>query len=543
MVDILRTGLSGLIASQRALATTSHNIANASTPGYSRQRAEMTSNLPFFAGGPGQSMYVGTGVHVASITRVYDDFLTQQVRSHGSNVGQSETMSAWIDQLDGLLGDSGTGLAPALKQFFASAQDVVNSPASLPARQALLGQAGTLAARFQELDGQMDALREGVNQSLSNTVGEINKLAESIAKANSVISLSRGNGGASPDLLDQRDQLIADLAQRVPVSTVAQDDGTLSVFIGKGQTLVLGGNANALETARSADDPRALDVRFKGTSSKINDFLGGGEVGGLLAFQKQVLDPAQNKLGLMAVGLTETFNAQHALGQDLNGDPGGDFFVPIAPKIMANTANTGSGTLTATIASVGDLQPSDYELSYNGTDYSLRRLSDDAVVATGAGPFTADGLDITVGGAPVAGDRFLIRPTRNSASDFKVSITDPREFAAADSAGGVGNNGNALKLAGLQTERTLLKGSSSFQDVQGQMVAEVGTQGSGARSTLQAQQALLEQTTQARDGMSGVNLDEEAANLMKYQQSYEAAAKVIQIGDSLIQTLLSVLGR
>lgn len=543
MVDILRTGLSGLIASQRALATTSHNIANASTPGYSRQRAEMTSNLPFFAGGPGQSMYVGTGVHVASITRVYDDFLTQQVRSHGSNVGQSETMSEWIDQLDGLLGDSGTGLAPALKQFFASAQDVVNSPASLPARQALLGQAGTLAARFQELDGQMDALREGVNQSLSNTVGEINKLAESIAKANSVISLSRGNGGASPDLLDQRDQLIADLAQRVPVSTVAQDDGTLSVFIGKGQTLVLGGNANALETARSADDPRALDVRFKGTSSKINDFLGGGEVGGLLAFQKQVLDPAQNKLGLMAVGLTETFNAQHALGQDLNGDPGGDFFVPIAPKIMANTANTGSGTLTATIASVGDLQPSDYELSYNGTDYSLRRLSDDAVVATGAGPFTADGLDITVGGAPAAGDRFLIRPTRNGASDFKVSITDPREFAAADSAGGVGNNGNALKLAGLQTERTLLKGSSSFQDVQGQMVAEVGTQGSGARSTLQAQQALLEQTTQARDGMSGVNLDEEAANLMKYQQSYEAAAKVIQIGDSLIQTLLSVLGR
>lgn len=543
MVDILRTGLSGLIASQRALATTSHNIANANTPGYTRQRTEITSNLPFFAGGPGRSMYVGTGVHVQSITRVYDDFLTQQIRSHGSNVGQSETMSAWIDQLDGILGDSDTGLAPALKQFFASAQDVANSPASLPARQALLGRAGTLAARFQELDGQMDALREGVNQSLSNTVGEINKLAESIAKVNGAIALSRGNGGASPDLLDQRDQLVADLARRVPVSTVAQDDGALSVFVGKGQTLVLGGNANVLETVRSAGDPRTLDIRFEGTSASINGFLNGGEVGGLLAFQNQVLDPAQQKLGLMAVGLAEAFNAQHALGLDLDGDPGGDFFAPIAPKVAANAANTGSGTLTATIANVGDLQPSDYELSYDGANYSLRRLADDKVVATGAGPFAADGMNVAIGGAPAAGDRFVIKPTRNGAGDLKVLVTDPREFAAADAAGGVGNNGNALKLAGLQTGRTLLNGSSSLHDVQGQMVAEVGTQGSGARSTLRAQQALLEQATEARDGMSGVNLDEEAANLMKYQQSYEAAAKVIQIGDSLVQTLLSVLGR
>jgi len=107
----------------------------------------------------------------------------------------------------------------------------------------------------------------------------------------------------------------------------------------------------------------------------------------------------------------------------------------------------------------------------------------------------------------------------------------------------VGNNGNALELAGLQTGKTLLNSSSSLQDVQGQMVAEVGTQGNGAHNTLKAQQALLEQATEARDGFSGVNLDEEAANLMKYQQAYEAAAKVIQIGDSLIQSLLSVIGR
>ena len=159
MVDILRTGLSGLIASQRALATTSHNIANVNTPGYSRQRVELTTNLPDLAGNAARSMYVGTGVQVQSITRVYDDFLTQQVRNHGSNVSQSETLDTWISQLDGILGDSQTGLSPALSQFFAAVQDVADSPASLSARQALLGQASTLAASFQEMNGQMDSFR------------------------------------------------------------------------------------------------------------------------------------------------------------------------------------------------------------------------------------------------------------------------------------------------------------------------------------------------------------------------------------------------
>jgi flagellar hook-associated protein 1 FlgK len=638
MVDITRTGLSGLIASQRALATTSHNITNANTPGYSRQRAEMTNNMPFFVGSAGRPMYVGTGVNVQSITRIYDDFVTQQVRNHGSNVGQMETMGSWISQLDGVLGDSRTGLAPALSQFFASAQDVADSPASLPARQALLGQAETLAARFQELDGRMNTMREGVNQSLGNAVGTINTLAENIAKINQSIVLAQGgNGGAPPDLLDQRDQLVADLARKVPVSTVIQSDGTLSVFVGNGQTLVQGYKTNALETSRSTSDPRKLDIRFKQNSSVVTDFLRGGEVGGLLAFQEQVLDPAQNKLGLMAAGLADTFNDQHQLGMDLDGQLGADFFKIGVPKVSNNANNTGNGALTVTIDDIGQVRPSDYELSHDGSSYSLLRLSDRKTVASGAGPFNVDGLNITLNTAPAAGDRFLIQPTREVAKSFQVAIQDPRQIAAAapiktaaaqsntgtakisagevpanqslspsdpplrntveirftsatqfdvvdtatsatlasnqsyasgnpiefngwrveitgapavgdtfqvaSNAGGVGDNRNALQLAGLQTRQTLLNDTSSFQDVQGQMVADVGAQGSRTRSSLQAQTALLEQATQARDSVSGVNLDEEAANLMKYQQAYEAAAKVIQVGDSLIQTLLDAVGR
>lgn len=336
MVDILRTGLSGLVASQRALATTSHNIANANTPGYSRQRVELANNAPFFAGSPKNPIYVGTGVNVQSISRAYDDFLTQQVRGHNSNVGQSETLDSWISQLDGVLGNGKTGLAPALDQFFGAVQDAANSPASVPARQALLGQAETLASRFRELNGQMTTLREGVNQTLSQTVGEVNALAEGIAKINGAIAQSQGNGDAAPDLLDQRDRLVNDLSRKLPVSTVIQDDGTMNVFVGKGQGLVVGVKASALETVHSTTDPGKLDIRFEKTASSVADFLNGGEIGGMLDFQNKVLDPAQNKLGLMAVGVAQTFNEQHIQGRDLNGNPGVEFFKPPAPKVAAN---------------------------------------------------------------------------------------------------------------------------------------------------------------------------------------------------------------
>jgi len=640
MVDILRTGLSALISSQRALATTSHNIANVNKPGYSRQRVELGSNIPFFAGSAGQPMYVGTGVHVQSIARLYDDFTVQQVRGHTSNVGQAETMDRWIGQLDGVLGDGQTGLAPALDRFFAAAQDVADSPASLPARQAMLGQAGTLAARFQELDNQINSLRQGVNQTLGNAVGEINTLAQGIAKINESIVLSQGgNGGTAPDLLDQRDQMVADLARKVSVTTLEQSDGTLTVFVGNGQTLVQGYKTYGLEVTRSASDSRKLDIRFAQNSSVVTDYLSGGEVGGLIAFQNQVLDPAQNKLGLMAVGLAQNFNDQHRLGMDFDGQLGGDFFKTGAPfpgnpppddvaQAAPNTNNGGTATVTFQIADIGAVQPSDYEVFRGSSGYSVRRLSDDKVVYSGASMPGApvDGLTLGIGGGAMSvGDRFLVQPTQQMARTFQLAVQDPRDIAAAapiktlagqgntgtakisagealdagdpnllataniqftsatqytinggtpiaytsggnidvngwrvqiagtpaagdtfqvaSNAGGVGDNRNALKLAGLQSRQTLLNGSSSVQDVQGQMVAEVGTRGGNARATLQAQTALLEHATRARDGVSGVNLDEEAANLMKYQQSYEAAAKVIQIGDSIIQSLLDAIRR
>ena len=633
MADMMRTGLAALTASQRALATASHNIANANTPGYTRQRVELVSRRPEYVGGTANPQFVGNGVDVASINRVYNGFLTEQTRNYGSSVGQLETKDRWISQLDGVLGDGSTGLAPAVKQFFASAQDVANSPASLSDRQALLGQAETLTGQFNTLDGKMNVLRDGVNQELRGAVTTINGLAENIAKANQAIITSPGGGNnAAPDLLDQRDQLVAQLAEKVAVNTVIQSDGSMSVFIGNGQNLVMGVKANVLETKPSTADSRKLDIQFKQGGSVITDAFSTGEVGGLLAFQNQVLDPAQNKLGLMAAGLAATFNDQHQLGMDLNGALGGDFFNFGVPTVGSNADNAGTGAFTATITDIGKVQPSDYEVKYDGANYSAMRVSDQKTLL-GSGNLAAlntalgnDGLSLALTGSPAIGDRFLIQPVRTAAAGVGVKIKDPNLFAAAapiktsadqgnagtgkisagealdatnanllnpvdieftdathytvngvasattytsganidingwriqltgapatgdqfqisSNAGGVGDNRNALKLNELQTGKKLLNGASTYQDVQSQMVSEVGTQGMTTSNTLKTQEALQEQAIQARDNISGVNLDEEAANLMKYQRSYEAAAKVVQIGDSLIQTLLGMLGR
>lgn len=639
MVDFLRTAVSGLMAFKHSLTTTGHNIANANTPSYNRQRVDLVAT-------PAErldSKFLGTGVSVAGVSRVYNDFLTQQVRGHSSSFNQLDTLNGLINQLSSLVGDAAAGLSPSLQRFFASVQEVANAPSSIPARQTMLSEGQALAAHFHDMDFQLGQLRENVNRGLRDAVDEINTLADSIAKVNQDITLARGGLGATPnDLLDQRDALLAELSQRVTIQTVAQGDGSLSVFIGSGQALVLGKDVNRLEVGRAAFDPQDIEIRFQGQPAgmDMSNQLNGGKVGGYMAFRREVLDPAKSALGLLAVGLTETFNAQHHKGMDLAGNLGKDFFQAGPPQVLAHVNNTipAAATVSATIADAAQLQRSDYELSYTATGYSLRRLSDNTVTALG-GPFpvSVDGLEINVSGPAAVGDRFLIQPTRAGATNLAVTLSNTSEIAAAapirsetglsnlgsgtvsagevldasnpdlrntvrieftapgvfdvidlnnpannligqtytsgadidvngwrvrisgtpqvgdifqvgDNTNGGGDNRNALALSALQSQKTLLNdangmATSDYQGLYAQLVADVGTRGSRTQNTLKSQQALLDQATQSRDAVSGVNLDEEAANMMRFQQAYEASAQMIRVADSLFETLMGVARR
>ena len=433
--DILGIGVSGLLAFQRSLATTGHNISNVNTPGYSRQRVDLVSNQPQ-ASGDG---FIGTGVQVSTVQRIYDNFLTGQVQSATSSNSQLQTYSSLAGQVDNLLADPAAGLNPSLQRFFDAVHTAAADPASIPARQVLLSQANTLTNSFHYLDQRLSTLRTGINTQITNSVADINNLASGIAKLNQQIVLAKGLAGGQPpnDLLDQRDALAAKLSEQVSVTTVDQNDGAQNIFIGTGQTLVVGGNASKLSVVSNPYDVTRYEVALSTgpITSITSDYITGGKLGGTLDFRKEMLDPAQNALGRVAIGIATTFNDQHKLGQDLKGVLGQNFFNAlgsISPKVYSTSA----ATLTASVSDVNALTTSDYRLDYNGANYTLTRLSDNAVISSvpfGAFPQTiaSEGLTLTLTAGAVAGDSFLIQPTRTAAKDISVVTNDPTRIALA----------------------------------------------------------------------------------------------------------------
>lgn len=636
--DMLGIGISGLLAFQRALGTTSHNINNVNTPGFSRQRTELVTQPPQFAG----NGYIGSGVQVDSVRRVYDEFIGMQVRAGTSSFKQLESFHALAAQIDTLLADGNSGLMSALQGFFDAVQQVANDPTSTAARQLMLANGSSLVERFHALDTRMRDLESQVNLQVRNTVSEINTLAKSIAGLNQDIALAQGNGQPPNDLLDRRDEAIRQLAERVAVTTVKQDDGSVNVFIGNGQTLVVGNRAMALSATANAYNSTQLDVGYTVGSSTINitDQLSGGVLGGALQFRAQVLDPAVNALGRVAAVLSSDFNNQHRLGMDLDGNLGGDFFKPVGPMVLASTANAGAGSVTGAITNAGALEASDYRLRYDGANaYTLTRLSDQqtfAINTGGTSPYTTatiDGFNLTITAGAAVGDSFLMQPVRTAGAAMSLALADGRSIAAAApirteagfgnagsgtiSAGtvngpappnanlqqavtitfdnppttfdvtgtgtgnptnvayaaggnisyngwtlqisgtpvagdtftvrantnGVSDNRNALLLTGLQTGLNVANGTASYEGAYGQLLAGVGVSTHAADINREAQQTLLNQSIAARESVSGVNLDEEAANLVRFQQAYQAAAQVIATADSLFETLLGVVRR
>lgn len=630
MADFLRTGLSGLLAFQRALDTTSHNISNVNTPGYSRQRVELgTRQAEPYGNG-----WVGTGVSVQTNRRMFDDFIAVQARGTSSSLQRFDVFASNAERLNNMFGDSASGLTATLQKFTNAFQSVANSPASIPARQALLTEANTLQQRLQYFDSRLTAMDEETNFRLQGEVSEINVLAQSIAKLNEDISIgmARTNGQPPNDLLDQRDQLLDQLSAKVAVNAVKQDGGAVNVFIGNGQPLVLGSTASELTTVQDSFDATRMGIgmRTSGGVVDITRMVSGGSVGGLLDFRRDQLDPAHNALGRISVALVDLVNSQHQQGMDLSGQMGEEFFSVGGVETLSSSLNGGSGSVSVQRGNVSALTQRDYILERTAGGWDLRYAdTGQAVTMTGTGtaadPFMADGLEIEVGGAANAGDEFLIRPTRSAVADLQVMVSDPSDIAAAapmrsaanaantgtgaisagtvvdagnanltnpvviqftgtntytvDGTGpfaytpgnpityngwsveitgapaagdsfsvgpntsGAGDNRNALLLAQAMQRPVLNNGTTSLTAGVGQFVGGIGVATRQAQANRDAQAVVHEENLAAQDSVSGVNLDEEAANLLKYQQAYQAAAQLIRIADTLFQSLLNATQR
>ncbi len=628
MPGILNTSLSGMLAFQRALDVTSHNIANANTPGYSRQVANFTAR-PGTGSGVG---HIGSGTQISSIERMFDAMQTDQLRTSTTGFARFNALNNLSSRIDVLLADADTGLNTGLQSYFSAMQDLGNDPSSIPARQAVIGEASGLASRFQSLDGRLNELETEVNDRLKLAVDDVNGLATSIASVNNQIAISNGSGQSPNDLLDQRDSLILKLSAQVSVSTSLQDDGSMSVFIGAGQSLVLGGDARKLGVDGTEFDLTRMTVTYQGASGSapLDTSSTGGNLGGLLEFRSRILDPARQSLGQTAIAVSSSLNEQHRAGMDLRGNLGLDLFSVAPPKVLPSSNNAGTGTVTATISDLGGLTGADYVLQFDGSNYSLTRADSNAAVAlsgtgTAADPFVGDGISLVVGGAPAAGDRLLVRSGHTAAGSIQSVLTDPQSIAlaaptrsaaslgntggatissasvvdATDPAllssasilftspttysingagsfaytdgspivvngsevaiagtplagdqftieanfGAVGDNANALLMADIQSVDILDGGSISINDSYGQLVASVGATTHQIQASLDAQSVVLSNAEDAVLATSAVNLDEEAANLIRFQQAYQAVAQVVSVASTLFDSLLNATRR
>lgn len=548
-MSIYTSGVTALRAAQIGLATTGHNIANANTTGYRRQEIVQTTAIPV-ASGQG---FIGQGTDVDTIKRVYDDFLDRQVSQNETSASYSEKYLEGVQQLDNVMGDRSSGLSAALQKFFQTWNDLANYPSSTTARQAVLGGAQTVSNSLDSLGTYVQSLKDAANTDIQGMVSKINSYATGIANLNKSIANASTMGQPPNDLLDQRDQLLSEL-NAIVGTTVLKDSatGNYNVFIGTGYQLVEGTSANSVTAARSQYDPTRLEVYDSAGATQLSGgAISGGELGAVLDYRSDVLDMAQNSLGRIAMVLADSVNTLHTAGVDYNGAAGGNFFSSMSamPLTYASTSNTSAAVVTATLGTTSQLTTSDYSLSFGGGVYTLQRLSDgqtwsDASLAT-LSTNAAQGFTLTTSLAPNAGDSFLIRPTAQGSTNLDVAISDPLEIAAADNTAVVGdtlNNENALAIAALQSTSGLIGGSATIEGGYALLVGEIGNVTDEAKISNTAQANLLAQTKAAQQSVSGVNLDEEAANLLRYQQAYQAAAQIIKSASSMFDTLLSLGG-
>jgi len=662
MPSLFGISISGLLTNQAALSTTSNNIANANTEGYSRQRVSQAPRTPDFIGGS----YLGTGVEISQVTRIFEQTQQLEIQSSTANFMQLETYLAQAGRVDGLLADSQNGLNVAIQGFFSALQGVVNDPASIAARQVMLDSADGLAARFDSIYNQLESQITQVNTSIESIADEITGLGQSIATLNNRISGAPGS--PPPDLLDKRDVALTRLSELVSVQTTQQSDGSLNVFIGSGQSLVIGSLSNQLVADIDTQNPRSMSLSLvSGNSSiEITNNLSGGQLGGLLTVVDDIIEPSFNTLGRVAISIADSFNRQNQLGMDLNNDLGGNLFTDInnpaiaASRIAGDINNVGNVNLSIDIDDPSMLNDSNYTLFLQGGNYQLVDENTSLTIATFAPPavlpdtvtIASEGITINfLSGAAVNGDSFNIQPTRGFSRDFGLAITTAEQIAAAspvkgelsqtnigsgtisgisvtdtstlqftgvannlnppiriefDSppgvpgefsiydisggapvllAGGIsgyvpgqdnnmlalagapfnaygyevtlngdpqagdsfdfsyntngsGNNENASALGELQQMGLLDNGNSSFQQAFGRIISRVGVNTQSAQIRRDAAESILFQAKERRESLSGVNLDEEAANLLKFQQAYEASAQVINVARSLFQTVL-----
>ncbi len=637
MSDLFDISISALQSFQTAISVTSNNIANANTPGYADESVELVGTAPQGT----TATATGDGVTVAAINRSVSALNNTQLYTSQSTLGQLNSLQTYTNQVDNIVGTTAGGLTTSLQKYYSAWSTLANDPTSTASGQAVLSAAQAVASSFQTTNAQLQQLNTGINSGITSDVSQINSLASSIASLNTQIaSGSVGSSTQTPNaLLDQRDEQVSNLSKLVGISTTANSDGSINVFIGNGEPLVLNDNITTLTTVPDAFNASQLDVSTSTNGgNSINSQITSGDLGGLLAARTQAVNPAINQIGQLATAVAASANTQQGLGLDSSGSLGSNLFSVSAGQAIASSNNTGGASATLTVgtsaASLGALTADNYVLSYKGGAYSLNDAATGKSVTstttvnsvTGLSTVTGPGFSVTLSQTPAAGDQFLIQPTATAAGSISVALTNPSQLASASAftataaaanngsgslgsfsnpanaalpsgattiaftsattytvnggasqtlgAGGIvsfpaaggwqatltgtpaagdtfsitsnvgqtGNNVNALANASQQNQGLLSSGTASIIASTSALVTAVGSQAAQVNTAQTAQTAVNTQALANVQSVSGVNLDDEAASLLKWQQAYQASAQALQIGNSVFTTFLDAIG-
>lgn len=545
MSSLINSAMSGLSAAQSALNTVSNNISSYNVAGYTRQTTILGASNSTLTGGG----WVGNGVYVSGVQREYDAFITNQLRAAQNQSSGLTTRYQQMSKIDDVLSDTTNSLSANLQDFFKSLQTLVSNAEDPAARQTVLGKADGLVNQFKTNDQYLRDQDAQVNTAISTSVDQINNYAKQIANLNDQISRLTGVGaGASPnELLDQRDQLVSELNKIVGVDVTVQDSGTYNISIANGYTLVQGSNASQLAAVKSSADPARTTIAYVDTAAgnvEISEKqITTGSLGGLLTFRSQDLDQARNTLNQMALAFADAMNTQHQAGFDANGDAGGKLFDFGSPAVLSNGKNTGSASVTATMTDSTKVQATNYKVEYNGTDWTITRLSDNTSFTAkpdASGNLSFDGLNVKISGSADNKDSFIVKPVNEVIVNMDVAISDESKLAMASAKGsGESDNTNGQKLLDLQSAK-LVGGNKTFNDAYAALVSTVGSTTASLKTSSETKVNVVTQLTKQQQSISGVNLDEEYGNLQRYQQYYLANAQVLQTASTLFDALINI---
>lgn len=377
--SILNIGKEALLTQQRAVDVTSHNIANANTPGYSRQQVVLQTGVPTDTQ-PGMG---GTGVTSAAIQRISDRFIGSQVNRETQAQGKWEARQQGLEEVEIVFDESsGFGLNSAMSEFWSAWQDLTNNPGGQTEREILAANTETLASTFQKIDAELFKNQEDLDDMIAGTVAEVNQIASQISDLNEKINQSEASGVNANDYRDSRDLLLQELSGLIDFASFEGDDGKVTVILGDGRSLV-GSGVNGELTTVTNTTTGFQDIAWStDTATPITGAITGGKIGGWLEVRDTQIPEYIDDLDTLAAGIISAVNTQHQLGFDRDNQPGAAFFTgSSAGDIALNPAIAADTNLIAAAGTLGGA-PGD-----NANAVAVAALQEDKLMSGGSATF------------------------------------------------------------------------------------------------------------------------------------------------------------